>query len=347
MSASKFQRISCFALMILAAGLLMAEKGDGPYSVKSKKTVGGEGGWDYLIVDSDAHRLYITRGTHVMVLDAGDLKVVGDIPNLSGIHGVALATGLGKGFISNGREGNVVVFDLKTLKEVSRVKAGTNPDAIIYEPTTKRVFAFNGSSHDATAIDAETGTVAGSIDLGGKPEFAVADDKGGLFVNIEDKSELVSIDPKKLTVLNRWPLAPCESPSGLAMDKKHRRLFSGCDNKMMAVTNADTGKVITTVPIGEGVDANGFDPGTEFAFSSNGGGDGSLTVVHEDSPDKYTVVQNLTTQKGARTMTLDPKTHTVYTVTAEFNPPPAATADQPRPRRTMKPDSFTVLVLGK
>ena len=344
---SKTLRLCSLVFIILTVGLLVAEKGDGPYSVKSKKTVGGEGGWDYLAVDSDAHRLYITRGTHVMVLDAGDLKVVGDIPNLNGIHGVALATDLGKGFISNGREGNVVIFDLKTLKETSRVKAGTNPDAIIYEPTTKRVFAFNGRSHDATAIDAATGTVAGTIDLGGKPEFSVADGKGGLFVNIEDKSELVSIDPKKLTVLNRWPLAPCESPSGLAIDKKHRRLFSGCDNKMMAVTNADTGKVITTIPIGDGVDANGFDPGTEFAFSSNGGGDGTLTVVHEDSPDKYTVVQNLATQKGARTMTLDPKTHTVYTVTAEFNPPPAATTDQPRPRPTMKPDSFTVLVLGK
>jgi DNA-binding beta-propeller fold protein YncE len=347
MSLSKLLRFSCLVFMVLAVGLLVAEKADGPYSVKSKKTVGGEGGWDYLAVDSDAHRLYITRGTHVMVLDAADLKVVGDIPNLNGIHGVALAKDLEKGFISNGREGNVVVFDLKTLKETARVKAGTNPDAIAYEPVSKRVFAFNGRSHDATAIDAATGTVAGTIDLGGKPEFAVADDKGGLFVNIEDKSELVSIDPKKLAVLNRWPLAPCESPSGLAIDKKHRRLFSGCDNKMMAVTNADTGKVVTTVPIGDGVDANGFDPGTEFAFSSNGGGDGTLTVVHEDSPDKYSVVQNLATQKGARTMTLDPKTHTVYTVTAEFNPPPAATADQPRPRPTMKPDSFTVLVLGK
>ncbi len=347
MHTSKLVRFFCFVLILFTFTLLLAEKTDGLYSVKSRKTLGGEGGWDYLAVDSDANRLYITRGTHLMVLDAGDLKVLGDVPNLNGIHGVAIVKELGKGFISNGRDNSAVIFDLKTLKETGRVKTGTNPDAIIYEPTSKRVFTFNGRSHDATAIDPATGTVAGTIDLGGKPEFAAVDDKGGLFVNIEDKSELVSIDPKKLTVLNHWPLAPCESPSGLAIDKKHRRLFSGCDNKMMAITNADTGKVVTTVPIGEGVDANGFDPGTELAFSSNGGGDGTLTVVHEDSPDKYTVVQNLATQKGARTMTLDPKTHTVYTVTAEFNPPAAATVEQPRPRPTMKPDSFTVLVLGK
>ncbi|HTD24926.1 MAG TPA: hypothetical protein VK738_19905 [Terriglobales bacterium] len=347
MQIVKLVRFSCFVLIVFAFGVLFAAKGDGPYSVKTKSTVGGEGGWDYLAMDSDANRLYITRGTHLMVLDASALRVLGDVPNLNGIHGVALVKDLGKGFISNGREGNAVIFDLKTFKELGRVTTGTNPDAIIYEPSSKRVFTFNGRSKDATAIDAVTGTVAGTIPLGGKPEFAVADDKGRLFVNLEDKSEVVSIDPKKLTVLNHWPLAPCESPSGLAIDKKHHRLFAGCDNKMMVVVNADTGKVITTLPIGEGVDATGFDPGTELAFSSNGGGDGSLTVVHEDSPDKYSVVQNLTTQKGARTMALDAKTHTVYTVTVEFGPPPAATPEQPRPRPTMVPNTFTVLVLSK
>ncbi len=347
MQISKLIRFSCFVCIVFAFGVLFAAKGDGPYSVKTKSTVGGEGGWDYLAMDSDANRLYITRGTHLMVLDASALKVLGDVPNLNGIHGVALVKDLGKGFISNGREGNAVIFDLNTFKELGRVTTGTNPDAIIYEPSSKRVFTFNGRSHDATAIDAATGTVAGTIDLGGKPEFAVADDKGGLFVNLEDKSEVVSIDPKKLTVLNHWPLAPCEEPSGLAIDKKHHRLFAGCGNKVMAVVNADTGKVITTLPIGDGVDATGFDPGTGFAFSSNGGGDGSLTVVHEDSPDKYSVVQNLTTQKGARTMALDAKTHTVYTVTVEYGPPPAATAEQPRPRPTMVPNTFTVLVLSK
>jgi len=342
----RFLRFCCFSLILLAFASAMADKGD-TYAVKTKTTLGGEGGWDYLTMDSDAGRLYITRGTHVMVIDAGQLKVVGDVPNLGGIHGVALDKSLGKGFISNGRDGNVVIFDLQSFKELGRVKAGTNPDAIIYEPTSKRVFAFNGRSHDATAIDAAAGTVAGTIDLGGKPEFAAVDGKGGLFVNVEDKNELVSIDPKKLAVLSHWPLAPCESPSGLAIDARHRRLFAGCGNKLMTIVNADTGKVVTTLPIGEGVDATGFDPGTQLAFSSNGGGDGSLTVVHEDSPDKYSVVQNLTTQRGARTMTLDTKTHTVYTVTADFNPPPAPTAEQPRPRPTMVPNSFTLLVIAK
>jgi len=212
MHTSKLVRFFCFVFILFTFTLLLAEKADGPYSVKSRKTLGGEGGWDYLAVDSDANRLYITRGTHLMVLDAGDLKVLGDIPNLNGIHGVALVKDLGKGFISNGRDNSAVIFDLKTLKETGRVKTGTNPDAIIYEPTSKRVFTFNGRSHDATAIDPATGTVTGTIDLGGKPEFAAVDDKGGLFVNIEDKSELVSIDPKKLTVLNHWPLAPASHP---------------------------------------------------------------------------------------------------------------------------------------
>lgn len=342
----RFLRFCCFALILLGFGSALAGKAS-TYTVKTKTTLGGEGGWDYLTMDSDAGRLYITRGTHVMVVDAGQLKVIGDIPNLAGIHGVALAKNLGKGFISNGRDGDVVIFDLQSFKELARVKAGTNPDAIIYEPASKRVFAFNGRSHDTTAIDAAAGTVAGTIDLGGKPEFAAVDGKGGLFVNVEDKNELVSLDPKKLVVLNHWALAPCESPSGLAIDARHRRLFAGCSNKLMAVVNADTGKVVTTLPIGPGVDATGFDPGTELAFSSNGGEDGSLTVVHEDSPDKYSVVQNLTTQRGARTMTLDTKTHTVYTVTAEFNPPAAPTAEQPRPRPTMVPNSFTLLVLSK
>lgn len=346
MTSPKLLRLCCFASIFFAFGSVSAEKG-GPYSVKTKTILGGEGGWDYLTMDSDSNHLYITRGTHVMVVDAGQLKVVGDIPNLNGIHGVALVKSLGKGFVSNGRDGNVVIFDLKTFKELGRVKAGTNPDAIIYEPASKRVFAFNGRSHDATAIDAAGGTIAGTIDLGGKPEFAVVDDKGGLFVNIEDKNEVVSLDPRKLAVLNRWPLAPCEEPSGLAIDAKHHRLFAGCGNKLMAVVNADTGKVVTTLPIGEGVDATGFDPGTQLAFSSNGGGDGSLTVVHEDSPDKYSVVQNLTTQRGARTMTLNPKTHTVYTVTTDFNAPAAPTAEQPHPRPTMVPNSFTLLVLSK
>jgi YVTN family beta-propeller protein len=223
--------------------------------------------------------------------------------------------------------------------------AGKNPDAIIYDPASKRVFTFNGSSKDATAIDAKTGTVVGTIPLGGKPEFAAADDKGHVFVNIEDTSEIVQFDSNKLTVENRWKIAPGEEPSGLAMDRKHRRLFSVCSNKLMVVVNADTGAVVTTLPIGQGTDAAGFDPETGFAFSSNG--EGTLTVVHEDSADKYSVVDTVATQVRARTMALDTKTHQVFLVTAEFGPPPAATAQQPRPRPPMVAGSFTLLTLSR
>jgi YVTN family beta-propeller protein len=231
------------------------------------------------------------------------------------------------------------------LKTISKVKVGQNPDAILFEPSSGRVFTFNGASKDATAIDAKTETVVGTIPLGGKPETAVADEHGHIFVNIEDKSEIVEFDARKLTVLNRWALAPCEEPSGLAIDRKHRRLFAGCSNKLMAVVNADTGKVVTTLPIGSGVDANGFDPSTDLAFSSNG--EGTLTVVHEDSPDKFTVLENATTQRGARTMSVDTKTHRVYLVSAEFGPPPPATPERPRPRPSIVPGSFTLIVMEK
>ena len=231
------------------------------------------------------------------------------------------------------------------MKTSSKVKVGENPDAILYDPATKRVFAFNGRSKDATAIDATNGTVLGTIKLGGKPEFAASAGRGEVFVNIEDTSETLAIDPQKLEVKARWPLAPCTEPSGLAMDRKNRRLFVGCDNKMMAVMNADSGKIVATLPIGEGVDATAFDDETGFAFASCG--EGVLTVVHEDSPDKFSVAENVKTQQGARTMALDPKTHNVYTVTANFGPPPAPTADNPHPRRPILPDTFVVLVLGK
>ena len=308
--------------------------------------VGGEGWWDYLTIDSSTHRLFISRGTHVMVVDSETGKSVGDIPDTQGVHGIALAPEFNKGFTSNGREGTVTIFDLKTLAVITKVKdVGQNPDAILYDPATKRVFTFNGRSHDATAIDAASGGIVGKIPLDGKPEFGVSTGSGEIFVNIEDKSEITLFDPQTLKVKSVWPLAPCESPSGLAMDVASRRLFAGCENKMMAVVNADTGKIVTTLPIGEGVDANRFDPDTKLAFASCG--DGSLTVIHEDSPDKFSVVQSVATERGARTMELDAKTHTVYTVTAKFGPPPAATADQPHPRPSMLPDSFVVLVVGK
>lgn len=315
------------------------------YQLKQKFTIGGDGGWDYLTYDSTGNRLFISRATRVQVVDPEKGTVIAEIPNTTGVHGIALAQELGKGFTSNGRENSVTVFDLKSLKETNKIKIdGENPDAILYDPASKRVLTFNGRSKNATVIDATNDKVVATIPLDGKPEFAAADGKGSVFVNIEDKSELTKIDPVKGTVVQTWPLAPCEEPSGLAMDQKHRRLFSGCGNKMMAVTNADTGKVVTTVPIGQGVDANGFDPGTDLAFSSNG--DGTLTVVHEDSPDKFTVAQNAETQRGARTMAMNPGNHQVYLVTAEFDEIPPAEG-QTRPRRSMKPGTFTLLVMEK
>lgn len=316
------------------------------YHVVKTYKLGGEGGWDYVFVDSAARRVYLSRGTHVMVVDADSGAIVGDIPDTAGVHGVAIAPDLAKGFTSNGRDASVTVFDTKSLKMISKVKVGQNPDAILFEPSSGRVFTFNGASKDTTAIDAKTETAVGTLALGGKPETAVADERGHVFVNIEDKSEIVEFDARKLTELHRWPLAPCEEPSGLAFDRKHRRLFAGCSNKLMAVVNADTGKVVTTLPIGAGVDANGFDPETSLAFASNGG-DGTLTVVHEDSPDKFTVLENATTMRGARTMALDAKTHRVYLVSAEFGPPPAPTAERPRPRPSIVPGSFTMIVLEK
>jgi DNA-binding beta-propeller fold protein YncE len=329
--------VSLFATFSAAA--------DPGYHVITTYKLGGEGGWDYLNLDSSSRRLYISRATHVIVIDADSGKPVGDIPDTPGVHGIALATELGRGFISNGREGTVTIFDIQTLKLITKVKVGDNPDAILYDPATKRVFTFNGKSHDSTALDAAEGTVLGTIKLEGKPEFAASDGKGEIFVNIEDKSQLDAIDPAKLEVKSRWPLAPCEEPSGLSIDREHRRLFAGCDNKMMAVVDADSGKVLATPAIGDGVDATAFDPGTGLAFASCG--EGVLTVVREESPNKFSVVENVKTQEGARTLALDDKTHQVFVVTAKFGPPPAPTADQPHPRHSILPDTFVVLVLGK
>jgi len=307
--------------------------------------LGGEGGWDYLKVDADARRLYISRATKVVVIDTDSGEPVGEIADTPGVHGIALAPEFGKGFTSNGRENTISVFDLKTLKTLSKIKVGNRPDAILYDPATKRVFTFNAGSQDSTAVDAAKGEVVGTIPLGGKPEFAASDERGTIFVNLEDKNQVFVLDANKLVVKERWPLTGCESPSGLALDRKNRRLFSGCDNKVMPVVDADNGKIVATLPIGEGVDATAFDGETRLAFASCG--EGVLTVVHEDSPDKFSVAENIRTQRGARTMALDPKTHVVYTVTAQFGKPPEPTADQPHPRPGIVPDTFVVLVLGQ
>jgi DNA-binding beta-propeller fold protein YncE len=324
-----------------------AEPAPGPSGYHLIKTIklGGEGFWDYLAFDSPTRRLFISRGTKVVVLDVDSEKVVGEIPNTTGVHGIALAPDLGDGYTSNGGAGTISIFDMKTLQVIGQAQAEKNPDAIVYDPASKRVFAMNGLSASATAIDAKTGMVAGTIALGGKPEFAVADGAGHVYVNIESKSEEVQIDSQNLAITARWPLAPCEGPSGLAIDREDHRLFAGCHNKVMAVVDADSGKVIASPPIGIGVDANQFDPGTGFAFASTGSG--VLTVVHEDSPNQFTVVEEVPTQTGARTMALDPKTHEVFLVTAQFAPPPAPTPENPHPRGGMVPDSFVVLVYGR
>jgi len=320
--------------------------GPSGYHIVKRIPVKGDGFWDYLAFDAPTHRLFISHGTQVDVLDVTTGNLVGAIPNTPGVHGIAFAPKLNRGFVSAGRAANVVIFNLNTLATIGTVKTGENPDAILYDPATRRVFTMNGRSHDATAIDAATGRVAGTISLPGKPEFAVADGRGNIFVNIEDKSEELHINSKTLKIVAQWPMAPCESPSGLAMDVAHQRLFAGCDNRLLAVMDAKAGRLVTTVPIGDGVDANRFDPILRYVFSSNGQ-DGTLTVIHEDSPDKYTVVENVPTARGARTMELDPKTHDVFLVTADFGPRPAATPEIPHPRPVPVPGSFVVLLLSR
>ncbi len=315
------------------------------YHLLKKIEVGGEGGWDYLFADADAHRLYVSHATKVVVIDTETGNKVGEIPNTNGVHGIAVAAKLGRGFISDGKDNAVTIFDLKTLKTLDTVKVGKNPDAIIYDAATKRIFAFNGGSSDATVIEAESGKIAGTIALGGRPEFAVSDGKGMVYVNIEDKSEVVSIDSRKLEVKNRWSIAPGEEPSGMAIDPKTRRLFVVCSNEKMIVLNADNGKVVADLTIGKGTDAGGFDPKTNLAFSSNG--EGTLTIIREDAGDKFTFVENIQTQRGARTMALDTKTDKIYLPTAQFGETPAPTAERPRPRPAIVPNSFVILVFGK
>ncbi|HYL75682.1 MAG TPA: YncE family protein [Bryobacteraceae bacterium] len=328
-------------LALIVLSVAFAQSG---YHQLRKITIGDEGGWDYLI--ADAGRVYVSHGNEVAVVDTVKGEVAGKITGLHAIHGIALAPEFNRGFISNGGSNGVTIFDLKTLAKIGEdVPTGKNPDAIMYDATTKRVFAFNGRSNDATAINAKDGTVAGTIPVDGKPEFAAADGKGHVFVNIEDKSAVYDIDAKALTVAHKWPQAPCEEASGMAMDLKTRRIFSGCSNKMMSVINADTGKVVATPAICSGIDASGFDPASGYIFHSCG--DGTLTIIHEDSPDKYSLVENVKTQRGARTMALDTKTHNVYLSIAEFEPAPPPAADGKRVRPKMVPGTFGLLEFGK
>jgi YVTN family beta-propeller protein len=311
------------------------------YHLLKTVPVPGDGGWDYLTVDGAGRRVYISHGTQVEVLDADTYELKGTIADTKGVHGIAVADDVGRGFTSNGRSNTVTVFDLKTLKNLGEVKTGQGPDAIIYDPATKRVFAFNGRGQSATVIDAAEGKEAGTIKLDGRPEFAAADGAGSVFVNLENKSTLVKLDAKKMTVMDTWPLAPGEEPSALAMDTASKRLFVGCHNKMMVVVDATTGKIVAKEPIGQGVDAATFDPETKLVFFSCG--DGTVSVYHEDGPDKYTQVETIKTKPRSKTMALDPKTHKLFLPTAEFK----ANPDKPRARPTMVPKTFAVLVYGK
>ena len=328
-------------LLTTAAALLaIPAAAQKSYKLADRVKLGGEGGWDYLTYDEKDHRVFITRGTHVMVVDAKTLKPTGDITGLQGVHGVALAHDLGKGYISSGGDNMLVIFDLKSLSVLDKVKVGERPDAILYDASAKRVYTFNAKTQDATVFDAKAGKVIGAVPLGGKPETGVADGKGNVYVNIEDHSEIVRIDTAKLTVAEHYPMAGCEEPSALAFDVAHRRLFAGCASKIVAVVDPDAGKLVTTVDIGSGVDAGAFNPKTQQIFMSCGG-DGVVTVIHENSPDKYSLVQNVPTEKGARTMALDEASNTVYTVTAQFDPTPPPAGQ----RRKILADTFELLVV--
>ncbi|HYR84917.1 MAG TPA: YncE family protein [Terriglobia bacterium] len=329
-----------FLLAVLLVTVSAIAAGTGYHILKEIK-VGGEGGWDYLTMDSAARRLYVSHTNKVNVIDPDAGKVVGEIPDTQGVHGIAIASALNRGFTSNGRGNNVTIFDLKTLKPIGTpVMTGENPDSIRFEPNSGRVFTFNGRSKDSTAIDAKTGNVVGTIPLGGKPEFSVADGKGKVYVNIEDTSEVVEIDAAKASVTKRYSLKPCDGPSGLAIDVKNRKLFSVCGNRLMIVSDPDSGKVLATPAIGQGSDGVAFDPSTGYAISSNG--DGTLTIVHEMG-GKWEVLENVATARGARTITLDEKTHNVYVPVAEPAPAPAGGGRG----RGYVPDSFKVLVVGK
>jgi DNA-binding beta-propeller fold protein YncE len=326
----------------LAVSTLLGAAG---YHIANKIAIGGDGGWDYVTVDPDARRVYVSHATEVDVLDADSGAIVGKIGELKGVHGIAIAPELSRGFISNGQAGTVTVFDTKTLKKVGDdIAAGKNPDSIVYDPATQRVFVFNGGSASATVIDAELSAITGTVPLQGKPEFAAADGANAMFVNIEDKSAIARIDTRKLLVEQMIKLAPCEEPSGMAMDRGTRRLFVGCGNKLMAVVDANNGKIVTTLPICSGVDATAFDPGTKMIFNSCG--DGTVSVIHEDSPDQYTAQEPIQTRTGSRTMAVDSKTHKLFLPTADFEAESAQPA-QPgqRPRRKMLPGTFAVLVV--
>ena len=334
-----------FAVILLLFSGLSASLAQTNYQISNRIHLTGNSGWDYLTVDADAARLYVSHGTEVNVVDLTKNESVGIIPDTKGVHGIAVAKDLNKGFISNGRDTSVTIINLKTLKFIAKVKVtGNNPDAILYDPFTKRVFTFNGRSSSSTVIDAVTNKVLETIPLPGKPEFSATDNKGVIYVNIEDKSLICKINSKTMKMEKNWSIAPGEEPSGLAFDIKNNRLFSVCSNKLMVVSNPETGKVVTTLPIGNGCDGVAYDPGLKRIYSSNG--EGTMTIVEQKDANNYVVLENLPTQKGARTISVDSKTHKLYLPTAEYGETPAPTSENQHPRPTLKPNSFIVLEIS-
>jgi len=345
MKRTQRRLLAATILSVLGAALAPICRADGPYHFLKEIPVGGEGGWDYLSVDPVGRRLYVSHATKVVVIDIDKNEIVGEIADTPGIHGVALAPDLKRGFTSNGRENKAGIVDLETLQTLSKVDTGQNPDGMLYEPGRQEVYMFNGHGRSATVFDAKTGTIVATIPLSGKPEFSAADPTAGrVYDNIEDKSEVAVIDTTTHQVVATWPVAPGEEASGMAIDVEHHRLFLGCGNKLMVMMDSTNGKVVTTVPIDQGVDANAFDPGTQLAFASCGVG--TVIIAKEETPDKLTVVQTLPTERGARTMTLDPKTHNIYLATAKYEAQPEPAAGTPRQRPKMIPGTFKILIYG-
>ena len=350
-SLSGLARLVTVVSFALIGAFALATAATGGYHLLKKYPFGAAAGstreyFDYITVDSSARRVYVSHGTEIKVIDADNGNLIGNITGLKQDHGVAIVHEFGRGFITDGAQGKVIIFDLKTLKVIGEAKADNDADGVVYDPASKRVFVMEGDPHKSTVIDAKSGSVVGTIELGGGPEFAVADGKGTVFINLEDKNEVVAIDSRTLKIKSRWPVAPAGGPTALAIDIKHRRLFSaGRDPQMLVVMDADNGKVIQSFPISGGVDAAAYEPETGLIFASTR--DGMIHIFHEDSPDKFSEVETVKTEFGAKTMGLDTKTHNIFLDTADFGLPPAATADRPRPQRTAVPGTFRVLVYGR
>jgi DNA-binding beta-propeller fold protein YncE len=337
-------RRSVLLLLSLVAAPSLSAQSSQSYEITHTYNVGGEGGWDYVVPDAPNHRLFIGRQNRVMVVDMNNGRLIGEVAGINGAHGTAVATGSARGFATSGNDSSIVMFDLKTYKTLARIPAADDADAIIYDPASKRIFSFNGDANSSTVVDPLKGTLVTNIPLGGKPEYGQSARNGKIYVNLVDSSQIVEIDARNLTVTRRWSTAPCKNPVSMAIDTRHRRLFSGCRSGVMAISDYRNGTVVATVPIGRGVDGAGYDPVLRDAYASSA--DGTLTVIHQDSPDSYHVVQSVQTAEGGRNMGLDPATHRIYVVSAKFGPAPAeSTATNPRRRPPMVPGSFMVMVV--